>query len=98
MIVNIIETTAVFERWLSGLKDRQAAARVAVRISRAEQGNFGDTAPVGEGVSEMRIHYGPGYRVYFKQTGDKVFILLAGGDKRSQAQDIQTALSMAREL
>ena len=72
--------------------------RVQVRIDRAECGNFGDSAPVGEGVSEMRIHYGPGYRVYFMKRGSEIVILLAGGDKSSQARDIKTALDLAREL
>ena len=72
--------------------------RVQVRIDRAEYGNFGDSAPVGEGVSEMRIHYGPGYRVYFMKRGHEIVILLAGGDKSSQAKDIKTALELARVL
>ncbi len=69
-----------------------------VRIDRAEDGNFGDCAPVGEGVSEMRIHHGPGYRVYFTQRGVELVILLAGGDKSTQAADIKTALALARQL
>ena len=69
-----------------------------MRIRRAEEGNFGDCKPVGEGVSEMRIHYGPGYRVYFAQRGMEVVILLAGGEKLSQAKDIKAALKLAREL
>ena len=93
-----IHTTAVFDAWFASLKDRQAARRVQVRIDRAEDGNFGDCAPVGEGVSEMRIHCGPGYRVYFTQRGMELVILLAGGDKSSQAADVKTALAMAREL
>ena len=72
--------------------------RVQVRIDRAECGNFDDSAPVGEGVSEMRIHYGPGYRVYFMKRGSEIVILLAGGDKSSQARDIKTAIDLAREL
>jgi len=93
-----IHTTEVFDAWFAGLKDRQAARRVQVRIDRAEDGNFGDCAPVGEGVSEMRIHYGPGYRVYFTQRGMELVILLAGGDKSTQAGDIKMALSLARQL
>lgn len=93
-----IHTTEVFDAWFASLKDRQAARRVQVRIDRAEDGNFGDCAPVGEGVSEMRIHHGPGYRVYFTQRGMELVILLAGGDKSSQAGDIKTALAMARQL
>lgn len=93
-----ILTTEVFTDWFSGLRDLRAKVRIQARIDRAELGNFGDCAPVGEGVSEMRIHYGPGYRVYFVQRGFEVVILLAGGDKSSQAQDIKWALAMAREL
>jgi len=94
----VIETTEMFDRWLIGLRDKQARRRVHVRIDRAEDGNFGDCAPVGEGVSEMRIHYGPGYRVYFTQVGLEIVILLAGGDKSSQSQDITRAQALARQL
>lgn len=93
-----IHTTEVFDAWFAGLKDRQAARRVQVRIDRAEDGNFGDCAPVGAGVSEMRIHYGPGYRVYFTQRGTELVILLAGGDKSSQAGDIKAALLLAQQI
>lgn len=93
-----IYTTEVFDTWLVGLRDAQALARIKMRIRRAEEGNFGDCKPVGEGVSEMRIHYGPGYRVYFAQRGMEVVILLAGGEKLSQAKDIKAALKLAREL
>ena len=96
--MKIIRTTEVFDIWFAGLKDKQAARRVQVRIDRAEGGNFGDCESVGEGVSEMRIHYGPGYRVYFAQHGMEVVILLAGGDKSTQSRDIQTALEIARQL
>jgi putative addiction module killer protein len=72
--------------------------RIQARIDRAEDGNFGDCAPVGEGVSEMRIHYGPGYRVYFTQRGMEVVILLAGGNKATQSKDIQAAISLAHQL
>ena len=72
--------------------------RVQVRIDRAEEGNFGDCEPVGEGVSEMRIHYGPGYRVYFVQRGMEIVILLAGGNKATQSKDINTALEIARQI
>ncbi|WP_241762754.1 type II toxin-antitoxin system RelE/ParE family toxin [Aromatoleum aromaticum] len=91
-------TTEFFDAWFAELRDPQAAARIKMRIGRAELGNFGDCEPVGEGVSEMRIHYGPGYRLYFTQRGLEVVILLAGGDKSSQAKDIKTALKLAREL
>ena len=82
----------------AGLRDRQARARIDVRIRRLSLGNPGDVRPVGEGVSEPRIDYGPGYRVYFVPRGAQVVILLAGGDKRSQNQDIQTVLELARNL
>ena len=91
-------TTELFDGWFADLRDQQAKRRIQVRIDRAEDGNFGDTAPVGEGVSEMRIHYGPGYRVYFTQRGLEIVILLAGGDKSTQPKDIKTALAMARQL
>ena len=93
-----IQTTDVFDAWMEHLKDRQALLRIQTRIDRAEQGNFGDVKPVAEGVSEMRIDFGPGYRVYFTQRGFETVILLAGGSKASQAQDIKTALQLARQL
>jgi putative addiction module killer protein len=93
-----IQTTELFETWFSRLKDKRGKAMIEVRLRRAEDGNFGDCAPVGEGVSEMRIHYGPGYRMYFVQRGMEVVILLAGGDKSSQSKDINVALALAREL
>jgi len=96
--VKAIHTTEVFDIWFAGLKDRQGKRRIQARIDRAEDGNFGDCEPVGEGVSEMRIHYGPGYRVYFAQRGMEVVILLAGGDKSTQSRDIKTALEIARQL
>ena len=93
-----IRKTEVFAKWLDGLRDIQARARVQARIDRLAHGNAGDVQPVGEGVSELRIHYGPGYRVYFKRQGRELIILLAGGHKRTQAKDIQTALRLARLL
>ncbi len=93
-----IRTTRVFARWLDGLRDVRARARVLVRIERLVDGNPGDVKPVGEGVSEMRIDYGPGYLVYFIQRGEEVIVLLAGGDKRTQAADIQRALRLVRNL
>ncbi|MBZ0097355.1 MAG: type II toxin-antitoxin system RelE/ParE family toxin [Sulfuricella sp.] len=93
-----IHTTEVFDDWFAGLRDKQAMRRIQARIDRAEDGNFGDCEPVGEGVSEMRIHYGPGYRVYFAQRGMEIVILLAGGDKSTQSRDIKTALEIARQL
>ena len=93
-----IRKTEAFARWLDGLRDVRARARVQVRIERLAAGNRGDVQPVGEGVSEMRIDYGPGYRVYFKKMGREIVILLAGGDKRTQSADIKTALRLARNL
>lgn len=90
--------TGEFSKWLDGLNDPQAKARVLVRIERLAMGNPGDVSAVGEGVSEMRIHYGPGYRVYYKQRGTELVILLAGGDKGSQSRDIKTALRLAKNL
>jgi len=83
-----VRKTDTFARWLDGLRDLRARARIQVRIERLAAGNPGDAEPVGEGVSEMRIAYGPGYRVYYKKRGRALVILLAGGDKTSQARDI----------
>ncbi|WP_421871882.1 type II toxin-antitoxin system RelE/ParE family toxin [Pararhizobium sp.] len=94
----VFETTDVFKDWLFSLRDVKAKARILARIRSAEFGNLGDCAPVGEGVSEMRIHYGPGYRLYFKRRGDVVYLLLAGGDKSSQKRDIAAVLKMAKSL
>ena len=93
-----VRKTELFARWLDGLRDIRARARVQVRIERLAAGNPGDVRPVGEGVSEMRIDYGPGYRVYFKRIGREIVILLAGGEKRTQPTDIKTALRLARHL
>lgn len=93
-----IRKTDTFAKWLDGLSDLRARARVLARIDRLAEGNPGDVKPVGEGVSEMRIDYGPGYRVYYAMRGGALIILLAGGDKRSQAADIRTALCLARNL
>ena len=93
-----IRKTDTFSKWIDGLQDIRARARILVRIERLAVGNTGDVKPVGEGVSEMRIDYGPGYRVYFKKMGQKVVILLAGGDKKSQSKDIKTALRLSRDL
>jgi len=93
-----IRKTEAFERWFASLRDRKAIARISSRIDRLQVGLFGDVKPVGEGVSEMRIDYGPGYRLYFVQRGREVVILLAGGDKRSQSRDIEKALELARML
>ena len=87
-----------FDTWLKGLKDKQAVVRILARIRSAEAGNLGDVKPVGEGVSEMRVHHGPGYRLYFMRQGKVVYLLLLGGAKRTQKRDIERALDMAREL
>ena len=84
--------------WLAALKDNIGRARIALRIRSAEHGNFGDCEPVGEGVSEMRIHFGPGYRVYFTRRGEVLYLLLLGGDKSSQKRNIKRAIEMARAL
>ena len=88
----------MFANWLDGLHDFRARARVQVRIERLAAGSRGGVEPVGEGVSELRIDYGPGYRVYFKKRGRELIILLAGGDKSTQAKDIKAALRLARNL
>ncbi|MFY9821445.1 MAG: type II toxin-antitoxin system RelE/ParE family toxin [Thermoanaerobaculia bacterium] len=93
-----IRQTAVYVRWFAGLRDRQARLRIVSRIRRLSLGNLGDVKPVGEGVSELRIDYGPGYRVYLAQRGQDLVILLAGGDKRTQSADIVKALALARDL
>ena len=93
-----IRKTEVFAKWLEGLSDIRARARVLARIERLAAGNPGHVSPVGEGVSELRINYGPGYRIYYKQVGESLVILLAGGDKHTQTKDIKTALRLARNL
>ena len=93
-----IRKTESFAKWIDGLRDIRARARVLARIQRLACGNFGDAKPVGEGVSELRIDYGPGYRVYYKRQGKQLVVLLAGGDKRTQKCDIEKALRLAREL
>jgi putative addiction module killer protein len=96
--VSEIRKTDVFAKWLDGLRDLRARARIQARIERLAMGTPGDVGPVGEGVSELRLDYGPGYRVYYKKRGREVVILLAGGDKSSQSRDIKTALRLARGL
>ena len=93
-----IRQTEVYARWFRRLRDRQARVRIDSRIRRLSLGNPGDVRPVGEGVSEIRIDYGPGYRVYFAQRGEALVVLLAGGDKDSQERDIRRALELARGL
>lgn len=96
--MNTFHRTGEFDDWLAALKDRIGRARIVQRLDSAADGNFGDCEPVGEGVSEMRLHFGPGYRVYFTRIGEVVYLLLIGGDKSSQKRDIKRALEMAREL
>src|SRR5882757_9118855 len=89
--MNSFLRSAAFDVWLSGLADQKAKARILARLRSASLGNFGDCEPVGEGVSEMRIHFGPGYRVYYVRVGATMYFLLCGGDKRSQKRDIARA-------
>jgi putative addiction module killer protein len=96
-MIEVRETDA-FSEWLSGLRDARAKAEVARRVRRLALGNPGDVRPVGEGVSELRIHYGPGYRVYYVQRGDLLVVVLRGGDKSTQAKDITLALKLASEV
>lgn len=93
-----IRKTDIYAEWIDNLSDIKARAKILARVTRLAMGNPGDVKPVGEGVSELRIDYGPGYRVYFKQQGTELVILLAGGTKRTQAKDIKLALSLARNL
>jgi putative addiction module killer protein len=93
-----VRETKVFTAWIEELRDRRARARIQVRIDRLKGGNLGDVKPVGEGVSELRIDYGPGYRLYFTQRGKTVVLLLCGGDKRTQASDIALAIKLAKEV
>ena len=96
--MNIFQRTEEFDDWLGGLKDLMAKARILSRIDAASLGNFGECEPVGEGVSEMKINVGPGYRVYYTRVGAVVYMLLAGGDKSSQKRDIKLAINLARKL
>jgi len=96
-MIEIRQTEGYFQ-WFKSLNDREARGRIDARIRRMSLGNLGDVKPVGEGVSELRIDYGPGYRVYFAQRGQTLVVLLAGGDKKTQDRDIKKALELAREL
>jgi putative addiction module killer protein len=96
-VIEIRETEA-FASWLKALRDGQARARIAVRVRRLAFGNPGDVKPVGEGISELRVHHGAGYRVYFVQRGDSLILLLCGGDKSTQDKDIAAAKQLAREI
>lgn len=93
-----VRKTQAFAKWLNGLRDVTAKARILVRLRRLSLGNFGDWRSVGKGVSELRIDYGPGYRVYLTRQGSSIVILLAGGTKKSQSRDIKRAISLAQEL
>lgn len=95
----LIEKTTDFDRWFRKLNDRKAKAKILVRIQRIEEtGNFGDCQPVGNGISELRIHYGPGYRIYLKEYKEKIVLLLLGGDKSTQSTDIQNAILLWTEF
>lgn len=93
-----VRETTVFSGWLEALRDAAARTRIQARILRLRQGNFGDVKPVGEGVSELRVDFGPGYRLYCVQRGGHLVILLAGGSKKTQDRDIKTALTLAKNL
>jgi len=92
-----VRQTAVFEAWIDGLKDIRAVARIEVRLRRLSLGHLGDAKSLGGGVSEMRIDYGPGYRLYFTRRGERIVILLCGGDKKRQSDDIARAKQLAKE-
>ena len=93
-----LRKTQIFAEWIDGLRDTQGRARILARIERLAAGLLGDVKPIGEGVSELRIDCGPGYRVYFKKQGREIIMLLAGGDKSTQARDIRTALRLAKNI
>ena len=93
-----IQQTETYARWFAGLRDRVARARIDIRIRRLSLGNAGDAKPVGEGISEMRVDHGPGYRIYFIQRGEVVIVLLAGGNKSTQNRDIRNAKALAKDL
>jgi putative addiction module killer protein len=93
-----VRQTPIFRSWMAGLKDLHAQARIAVRIDRLADGNPGDVKSIGDGVSEMRIDYGPGYRLYFTRSGNIIVVLLCGGDKQSQDKDIRRARALAKEI
>jgi len=96
--MNTFEKSDEFDAWFAGLQDHVGKAQIALRLDRATKGNFGDCEPVGDGVSEMRIHYGPGYRVYFTRRAMVLYLLLLGGDKSTQKRDIKQAIKMAKTL
>ncbi|PLW74806.1 type II toxin-antitoxin system RelE/ParE family toxin [Cohaesibacter celericrescens] len=92
-----LKFTETFENWFEKLKDRKARARITARLNRLQEGLAGDVQPAGEGISELRIHYGPGYRVYYLQRGSELIILLCGGDKKTQSRDINQAKRLATQ-
>lgn len=92
--MNIIKFSPEFGQWLSALRDLKGRVKIIARLERAEQGNFGDVKPLGGSLYEMRVHYGPGYRIYYTQRGEIIYLLLIGGDKSSQAKDIAKARAM----
>lgn len=93
-----VRQTTRFATWLAGVRDERAKARILKRLDRARNGNLGDVAPVGEGILEMRIFYGPGYRIYFIKRGSALIVLLCGGDKSTQRSDIEEAKTLAKEI
>jgi putative addiction module killer protein len=93
-----IQQTETYVKWFAGVRDRVARARIDIRTRRLSLGNAGDAQPVGEGVSELRVDHGPGYRIYFIQRGEVVIVLLAGGDKSTQDKDIRNAKALANDL
>ena len=98
LLMNVIFETQSFANWLDKLRDNVGKARIVARIRRAKAGNFGDCCTVGDAISEMRIHVGPGYRLYYAQEGLRVYLLILGGDKSSQPKDVQLAKKMWREI
>lgn len=90
----LLEKTSEFDKWLKKLNDRKAKAKILLRLQRVEAGNLGDVSSIGEGIEEFRIHYGPGYRIYFRRQGEKIILLLIGGDKSSQESDIKKAKTL----
>ncbi|TNF44971.1 MAG: type II toxin-antitoxin system RelE/ParE family toxin [Cytophagales bacterium] len=90
----LLEKTSEFDKWLKKLNDRKAKAKILLRLQRVETGNLGDVSSVGEGIEEFRIHYGPGYRIYFRRRGKKILLLLVGGDKSTQESDIKKAKAL----
>jgi putative addiction module killer protein len=93
----LLEKTSEFDKWLRKLNDRKAKAKILIRLQRVEAGNLGDVATVGDGIEEIRIHFGPGYRIYYKRQGDKLILLLIGGDKSTQETDIQKAKAIWKQ-